>query len=84
MVAAKRAPKSGSEQPDAMEAMKPLVVSLGWEPAKRMVDLLGQAEREAPMLSDRDSANAFSLPDTMEYRQNAETRRNRQSMHNLQ
>ncbi len=35
------APPDGSELLDAMEAMKPLVASLGKEQIKRIVDLLG-------------------------------------------
>lgn len=35
------APTGGSELLDAMEAMKPLVASLGKEQVKRIVDLLG-------------------------------------------
>jgi hypothetical protein len=37
----KPAPAGGSELLDAMEAMKPLVASLGKEQVKRIVDLLG-------------------------------------------
>jgi hypothetical protein len=37
----KRLPPDGSELLDAMEAMKPLVASLGKEQVKRIVDLIG-------------------------------------------